>query len=72
MQTAPRPITYADQFPAEAAAIDQFLDCIDTVALVELLAERLHHYANQPGNMLAHIDADILERAATEMVAAAN
>lgn len=65
-------ITYAHQFPTEAAAIDQLLNCIDTVALVELLAERVRHYASQPGNELAHLDADILDRAAVEMVSTAN
>lgn len=69
MQT---PVTYADQYPAEAAQIDQLLNELDTLCLVELIAERVRHYANQPGNMLAHLDADILDRAAVEMVWTAN
>lgn len=72
MQTTPTPITYAHQFPAEAAAIDQLLTELDTLCLVELLAERLRNYANQPGNSLAHCDADILDRAAAAILAEAN
>jgi hypothetical protein len=70
--TTETPATWAAEYPTEAAQIDQLLADLGTLATMEFLAQRVRHYAEQPGNSFAMADAEIMARAAFQIEAEAN